>query len=224
MALAHSPKIITDGLVLCLDAGNTKSYPGSGTTWTDLSGNGNNASLSNITYSSSNRTLQFNGSTSTAFVSSFTPPRSAHTIIIWAKSSVALNNTTSSATRKTLFKNGTSWNPGLWINGQIIRPHMPPEYRDKTISYRPFTDWFSLGQIWDGNDVYTIDNNLVTLDTLRSSSYSQTNQDGMSIGYESGTTAYTWNGEIAIFQIYNRALTAEEIQQNFNALRGRFGI
>jgi hypothetical protein len=46
----------------------------------------------------------------------------------------------------------------------------------------------------------------------------------MSIGYESGTTAYTWNGEIALFQIYNKALTASEIQQNFNALRGRFGI
>jgi hypothetical protein len=47
MALSHSPKIITDGLVLCLDAGNPKSYPGSGTTWTDLSGNGNNGSLEN---------------------------------------------------------------------------------------------------------------------------------------------------------------------------------
>ena len=42
MGLAHSPRIVTDGLVLLLDAGNTKSYPGSGTTWSDLSGNGNN--------------------------------------------------------------------------------------------------------------------------------------------------------------------------------------
>ena len=47
MALAHSPKIVTDGLVLCLDAGNPKSYPGSGTTWYDLSGNGNNGTNSN---------------------------------------------------------------------------------------------------------------------------------------------------------------------------------
>ena len=41
MALTHSPRIVTDGLVLCLDAGNTKSYPGSGTAWNDLSGSGN---------------------------------------------------------------------------------------------------------------------------------------------------------------------------------------
>ena len=55
MGIAYNPRTITDGLVLCLDAGNSKSYPGSGTTWTDLSGNGNNGSLLNGTgYSSDN--------------------------------------------------------------------------------------------------------------------------------------------------------------------------
>lgn len=47
MAYQNGPKIITDGLVLCLDAGNPKSYPGSGTNWTDLSRNGNNGTLTN---------------------------------------------------------------------------------------------------------------------------------------------------------------------------------
>ena len=47
MALSHSPKIVTDGLVLCLDAGDGKSYGGSGTTWTDRSGEGNNGTLTN---------------------------------------------------------------------------------------------------------------------------------------------------------------------------------
>jgi hypothetical protein len=47
--LAHSPSIVMNGLVLCLDAGNSKSYPGSGTTWTDLSGNGNTGTLRNPT-------------------------------------------------------------------------------------------------------------------------------------------------------------------------------
>jgi uncharacterized delta-60 repeat protein len=47
MALSHSPQISLNGLVLCLDAANSKSYPGSGTTWTDLSGNGNNGTLTN---------------------------------------------------------------------------------------------------------------------------------------------------------------------------------
>ena len=54
MSLNHSPKIVTDGLVLCLDAANRKSYPGSGTTWFDRSGRGNHGTLVNgAAYSSS---------------------------------------------------------------------------------------------------------------------------------------------------------------------------
>ena len=47
MALQHSPSIVTSGLVLCVDAANPRSYPGSGTTWYDASGNGNTGTLSN---------------------------------------------------------------------------------------------------------------------------------------------------------------------------------
>ena len=55
MGAYAGPDVVEDGLVLCLDAGNTKSYSGSGTTWTDLSGNGNNGTLTNgPTYSSDN--------------------------------------------------------------------------------------------------------------------------------------------------------------------------
>ena len=64
MATNYNPRIVTDGLVLALDAGNTKSYPGSGSTWTDLSGNGNNGTLAGgVGYSSSNGgSLTFDGS------------------------------------------------------------------------------------------------------------------------------------------------------------------
>jgi uncharacterized delta-60 repeat protein len=63
LAIHYNSKISTDGLVLCLDAANSKSYPGSGTTWTDLSGNGNNGTLTNgPTYNSSNLgSLSFDG-------------------------------------------------------------------------------------------------------------------------------------------------------------------
>ena len=65
MGLGHSPSVVTSGLVLALDAGNTKSYPGSGATWTDLSGNGNTGTLQNSpTYSSANSGyFTLNGST-----------------------------------------------------------------------------------------------------------------------------------------------------------------
>ena len=64
MAIKHSPRIVTDGLVLYLDAANTKSYPGSGTTWTDISGKSNNGTLTNgPTFDSGNKgTIVFDGS------------------------------------------------------------------------------------------------------------------------------------------------------------------
>ena len=63
MSLSHLPKIVTNGLVLCLDASDIKSYPKSGTTWFDRSGNGNNGTLVNgVGYSSGNGgVLAFDG-------------------------------------------------------------------------------------------------------------------------------------------------------------------
>ena len=60
MGLRHSPKIVTDGLVLCLDAANVKSYPGSGDTWYDLSGNGYDGTLINgASYDSTDKCIVF---------------------------------------------------------------------------------------------------------------------------------------------------------------------
>ena len=63
MPLIFLPRIVTDGLVLAIDAANTKSYPGSGTTWYDISRNNSNGSLVNgSTFSSENLgTVTFNG-------------------------------------------------------------------------------------------------------------------------------------------------------------------
>jgi len=68
MGLAHSPRIVTDNLVLAFDAGNTKSYPGSGNTWKDLSGNGYDAikTGSRVSYSSAESAWEFTGTDDTS--------------------------------------------------------------------------------------------------------------------------------------------------------------
>ena len=70
MAIIDGPRIPTSGLIFYLDAANTRSYPGSGTTWTDLSGNGNTGTLTNgPTYSSANGgQIVFDGSNDNAVV------------------------------------------------------------------------------------------------------------------------------------------------------------
>ena len=82
MSIAAGPSIVTSGLVLDLDAANPRSYPGSGSVWYDVSGNGNNASLYNITYSSGY--LIFNGTTGYGLVSNNVSPGTGNfTVSAW---------------------------------------------------------------------------------------------------------------------------------------------
>ena len=91
MSLSHSPSLITSGLILCLDAANLRSYPGSGTTWSDLSGNGLNATISNSpTYTTSNGgILTYSGSvagaTATGTSSLFNVGTGDFTVECWMK-------------------------------------------------------------------------------------------------------------------------------------------
>ena len=93
MSLYHSPQISLNGLVLCLDAANPKSYPGSGTTWTDLSGNGNNGTLVNgVGYSSDNLgSLVFDGANDYVNAGNLGSFYSQGTISYWMNSSAVEN-------------------------------------------------------------------------------------------------------------------------------------
>ena len=230
MGLSHNPKIVTDGLVLCLDAANPKSYPGSGTTWSDLSKNGNNGTLINgLSYSGDNNgSLTFDGSSdyvSVPFSSSYTV-NNDHTIMIWVKSDSIL--TTANNNRVTPFKNSSgvsSWNPGLWYHGGTIRGHTTGKYTD--LSWTQDTNWHMMGQIY-----YQSTNTLkIILDGVIYDGTSTTNYTPQSdatntlyLGNPITTSTVYFSGNFSSFQAYNRALTESEIKQNFAATRGRYGI
>ena len=90
MGINYNPRIVTNGLVLALDAGNIKSYPGSGTTWGDLSGNGNVGIMTNgPVYSSMNGgTIVFDGNNDNVSIGTngFSFGSSPGTLSAWAKS------------------------------------------------------------------------------------------------------------------------------------------
>ena len=121
MSNNYGPKIITDGLVLCLDAADQNSYSGSGNTWTDLSGNGNNGTLINgPTFTSENYgSIIFDGSNDYMSVNN-NYNHFAETVIVWAKS------------------NTSTWNQYGWIsssrqsNGHIIHPCLPACKKSRT--------------------------------------------------------------------------------------------
>ena len=220
MALAHSPKIITDGLVLCLDAGNNKSYPGSGNTWTDLSGQGNNGTLINSpTYNNTNGG-NFNFDELNDYVDcGQILNNSAYTKIAWFRPETSTSNIISGAS--------TSQH-AFWMSGSDNTIHSGHNGSWYIVSHRPNNPGNMLNQWWCGAVTFNTSTGWVLylngeqVDT-DSDTTAPTGDGTVFIGaYTAGGNLF--DGDIPVVQIYNRVLTASEIKQNFNALRGRFSI
>jgi len=212
--------IVTDGLVLALDAANPKSYPGSGTTWFDLSGNGNNGTLVNgVGYNSGNLgSLVFDGVNDYAPIgtSGFPFGSSAATLSGWAKT-----NTISGSWRWIVSygTGNTSQSRFLGINASTY--YFGGYSNDITASGVPLNTWFNMVGVYDEtNASMYINGALVSGPTAKTWN---TIANNAQVGRQTNGSEY-WNGNIAQVSIYNRAITAAEIQQNFNALRGRYGI
>jgi len=225
MALAHSPKIITDGLVLCLDAGNTKSYPGSGTTWTDLSGNGNTGTLTNgPTYSSDNGgSIFFDGTNDyVSLVDNLGDPQQ-FTVEFWAYPT-ELNIDSNNNYRRIFIPVGASTNDNhsvLIEQGGNISFRVP----GGTTNNMQGSGFSGINQ-W-GHVVCTYDQSNKKI-YFNGSLKSTVAEASVTVDFGSpqivDPNSQTFKGNISNFRVYSKALTASEIQQNFNALRGRFSI
>ena len=210
MGITYNPRTITDGLVLCLDAGNSKSYPGSGTTWTDLSGNGNTGTLTNgPTYSSANGgSIVFDGAddvVNSISISSFSSP----TIEMW------IYDTRSSGQRDILTYNSTV--SSFTFNGTTFRTDRNGVAR-RTISevgQPPLNQWYRFCYTMNG-DLY--------INQIRYNNASGTDTDFgvLTLGNSRTNINNRLNGNIASVKIYNRALSAAEVSQNYNALKSRY--
>jgi hypothetical protein len=228
MALAHGaqePLGVRDGLVLYLDAANARSYPRSGTTWFDRSGNGNNGTLVNgVGYNSANfGSLSFDG------VNDYVETIQSTTESNFSVSGWVFYNgtvTTQQPVVSKWFSGGRSWmldtvgtNTLRWLIGGssggdvVITTTITPNI------WFHFTATYQTGT---GNCNLYINANLVSSGVGRSSLLVPTNT--IQIGRKGDSSIVWFKGNIAQVSIYNRALTAQEIQQNFNATRSRYGI
>ena len=224
MAIFYNPSSVTSGLVLCLDAGNQKSYPGSGTTWTDLSGNGNNGTLVNgVWYNSGNLgSLVFDGvndyvncgNSTTLNMSTET------TLIHWLKFSGA---TWSPFIGK--LTNATTNNYRVWLGSdrkfdvEMTNDNFKPLFT-VTSGELPTNSWCCLGMRFKSDGTLSGFFNGIKKNTV-TKSIGPTNSGNFLIGTDNGVYG---GGSISCIQLYNRALSDAEIQQNFNATRSRFGI
>ena len=229
MGVAYNPKTVTDGLVLALDSANPKSYPGSGTTWTDLSGNGNNGTLdADVSYNAANQGTMLFGSSNTAGEVTF--PRDD---FIFGLSDFSI---TAWANPLTIESYDTLYEMGYYTDGILFRPsngtiEVYMGYSLAGGGTRVYTHSRSIGR-WDH---YTLIRQLgvvrlyvnaiqIGTDWANTASLTLATVVNCKIGSSTHTGGQRWNGYISNFQIYNRSITQQEIQQNFNATRGRYGI
>ena len=227
MGITYNPRIVTDGLVLALDAGNVKSYPGSGTTWTDLSGRGNTGTLTNgPTYSSANGgSLVFDGVDD--YVSCPLISSSITNITMMGFVNVVLNR------KGAFFRNGGGGN-GYAIgigsvnfdnNGNNVTA-LFPGVRWITTTTQYSAGWQMVTFILNASSVVSGYLNTTPI-TFPTGSNPVTPTSNFYIGRNLGDEpagARAANCSVSNCFFYNRALSAAEILQNFNALRGRFGI
>jgi hypothetical protein len=204
MALAHSPSIVTNGLILCLDAANPRSYPGTGTIWYDASGKDNHHTIIGApTFSNGRFTL--NGTTQ-GFnrLSTINGVTTNCTVVLWYASTDttelwARGNQNNSyylcASYGNDYYNSNCGTPTNYVDLALTtNPSTPINYKNGVF------------HMWEATGV-----NFVTVPW----------------------TAYEWFGypdpwplvgTVSAIMIYDRILTASESAQNYAAYRGRYGV
>lgn len=231
-----SVPIVTTGLVLNLDAGDSASYPGSGTTWTDLSGNSRTGTLINgVGYSSSNGGyLTFNGSNQHVGVSniiSFLSAKTNFSFDIWFKlNNPTLNNSIFS------FGRGGSYTDDVLIAvyGSVIFAQVNNGVDGNAKMSFSSTAWTNIQVVFDGtltgnsNRLKMYINGVLqtlTIDYTVPSVSATVPSGTSSIGaYTSTYNGNRLNGNVSVTRGYSTSLTSTEVTQNFNAIRSRYGL
>ena len=245
MGLAHSPRIVTDGLVLALDSANVKSYPSSGgSTWYDLSGNGNDGTIDGATHNS-NGYFAFDGTddyVESGAASDWTflhNGASDFTVEAWVYFSATPPNNPYSICATS----GAGTDIGMQfvqtVTDNYLNCRMFNGARGSTVNFGNSTgaltqnNWNHAAVTFDSSSktvTYYINGVSSGSSSQSSYSYSSSNPNNtLQIGryvYSSGSIiSGHYNGRISTVKIYKeKALTASEVKQNFNALRGRYGI
>ena len=229
--------IVTSGLTLCLDAGNLKSYPTTGTTWTDLSKNGNNGTLVVApTFNSSNiGYFSFNGSTTYISTPNTSNVSNNFTMSVWCRptNTIAVYNQTNSG-----------FNPPFLSGHRFV---IAPDNRSTTSGAGISVGTNGINVIEHGNAFFpaplvhyttissTIFTNIVVVYTskqpnlyingvfIKSGLVTTSSTTFLSLGSQGIGTLYGfYQGDISDIKCYDRSLSASEVLQNYNATKWRF--
>jgi len=220
--------VVSSGLQLYLDAASSSSYPGSGTTWFDLSGQGNDVAMQNsgsISYTASGGgyfTLTSNGYFRRATTTGVPTGTSAYTMSIWVQWSsgtwpvsggmIGIGNSITTNLTNQFRTTGTNTLVNYWFGNDL----------NATSTVSPASQWFNAVAQWDG----TTRKIWVNGTQLSSAGASGLNVSSslLQVGATNVGGSEPLQGNIGQALIYNRALSSTEIQQNYTATRTRYGV
>lgn len=211
MASIGGPHIVTDGLVLCLDAANTKSYPGSGTTWRDLSGKGAHGTLTNGTGFSTEKggCLTFDGTNDG--VDGISIPQNYVDLMIGMYSEGG-----NGSGLEMVFAKYDDYDKSFRTSDGILRH-----------SGLDFNDWNYENTQYDyvnGNYISGNINISNSWNFIRMVNQNSTFESPFVYSISSDFYSRRYKGKISFILCYNRVLTPQEVQQNYNATKSRFGL
>lgn len=221
MSYLNGPKIVTNGLVLCLDAGNSKSYPGSGNTWFDLSGNNRNATINGSpTFTSGYFDITSDSTYISLSNSGLVPRTNDFTYSCWIRFDTvdALD---------TIFENG-SWTDTLLFRYQssnnAFNVYAEGSFIGSFFWVASLNTWINIVFKRENSICSAFINNIQIGSTISMSTDINLTNNNLWLMRSQHSTGQFTDGKISIFSIYNKALSSAEITQNYNALKGRFNL
>jgi hypothetical protein len=229
MGLVHHPNVVSDGLIGCWDAGNRKSYPGTGTTWTDLGGSSNgsfvNIAPTSLTFDSAHGgSIVFDGTDDYVLATDFqdvspVSGTNSYTFGIW----VYFNSVEATTFLSQYISASNRWS--FWVNAAddiyFADRGSGGDVQSTGYGYTfTTTQWYYLTVLKDGSTLKIyIDGSLADSESFNP------NNPARSAGLLFGTDTDnydTLDGKIALVHAYNKALTDAEVLQNYHATKGRF--
>jgi hypothetical protein len=225
--------IVTNGLVLNIDAGNNLRYPGTGITALNIAGVGATGVLING--------VGFGVSSGGSFIFDGTNDYidcgkdSITNFVTTTMSAEIMFQTTGATNRPHLIGRGTNGSAGQFV--LILESFVPlPRmrfYLDKGSGWTAAAtgnttiqnnQWYHVVGVYDGINAYVYVNGTLDVSAASTGTLSSTPSDSVTVGFFTGSAAHYLTGKIPFARLYNRALSSTEILQNYNALKGRYGL
>ena len=232
MGLSHSPSIVTDGLILCLDAANARSYPGTGTTWTDLAGENNGTLINGATFDDENGgVIGFDGANdyisiagngagaAVANTGEFTVMTCVNLDVTSTQDIIEFGSTNNYAVQ--LIANNGKFAVGAACGGRSHSLRANDSFSTGV--------WYHLaGSIKTFGDIFLYVNGKSVSGTVGGlgppvqclANFDQ--MTGRYIGQHAGGPGLYLNGKLSGVTMYNRQISHQEVRQNYLATKGRY--